>query len=283
MGLLESEFDLDDPELVSAIDDLPLWSAPFGLELLERVRMRRGLRALDVGSGLGFPALELAQRLGSTCRVLGVDPWIPAVERAMRKARTWGLANLCIVEARAEDLPFGDRRFDLVVSNNGTNNVDDPERVYREIRRVARPGAQVVLTLNLPGTMGELYGAYRGVLQRRGMTAELEGLEAHVLSKRQPLPELCAMLEEAGFEIAGVGEHAFSLRYADGSAMLQSPFIRLAFSRAWAAVLRPDDVRPVFEEIERELDRQAEAAGELRLSIPWACLELRPAPAGRPR
>ena len=80
-----ARYDENNPALVSAIDDAPLWSAPFGLALLKEVDLRANLVALDVGSGLGFPSIELAQRLGSTGRVFGIDPWTAANERARRK------------------------------------------------------------------------------------------------------------------------------------------------------------------------------------------------------
>jgi arsenite methyltransferase len=42
-------------------DELPLWSAPFGLTLLDTIRMKKGIRVLDIGSGAGFPMLEIAE------------------------------------------------------------------------------------------------------------------------------------------------------------------------------------------------------------------------------
>lgn len=51
-------------------DELPLWSAPFGLLLLDRVPMKSGLTILDVGAGAGFLAVELAQRCGPDARVI---------------------------------------------------------------------------------------------------------------------------------------------------------------------------------------------------------------------
>ena len=82
---INKKFDLNDPSMVSVIDELPLWSAPFGLLLLETVTLRFRICALDVGCGLGFPLLELAQRLGSSCHVYGLDPWAKAVERVRLK------------------------------------------------------------------------------------------------------------------------------------------------------------------------------------------------------
>lgn len=274
MGLLESEYDVDDPEVVSAIDDTPLWSAPFGLKLLEVVRLRKHIRALDVGSGLGFPLIELAQRLGTTCRVYGIDPWTPANERARMKIGVWKLDNVEAITGNAENLPFEDGFFELVVSNNGTNNVDDEEQTFSEVARVAKAGAQIVLTMNLPETMDEFYQVYRDVLRRDNRHDELKKLEAHIHHKRKPLPHTLSLIESVGLEVVDVHHDSFSLRYSDGSAMLASPFIKLAFLRPWTDVLAPDDVGPVFELIESELNRRAEVSGELRLTVPWVCLNL---------
>jgi precorrin-6B methylase 2 len=63
------EADLSRPEAVSAYDELPLWSAMFGLLMLRHLELRRDMRVPDVGCGTGFPLLELAQRLGPTCHV----------------------------------------------------------------------------------------------------------------------------------------------------------------------------------------------------------------------
>jgi SAM-dependent methyltransferase len=79
---LEHTFSSEDVELVSIIDELPLWSAPFGLQLLDTVELKPHINALDVGCGLGFPLIELAQRLGVSSKVYGIDPWKRALERA---------------------------------------------------------------------------------------------------------------------------------------------------------------------------------------------------------
>jgi ubiquinone/menaquinone biosynthesis C-methylase UbiE len=274
VGLLESEYDVSDPDVVSVIDDAPLWSAPFGLKLLEVVRMRKNIRVLDIGSGLGFPLIELAQRLGATCEVYGVDPWTPANERARMKIRVWRLKSVQVIPGNAEHLPFPDGSFELVVSNNGTNNVDDEGATFREIFRVAKPGAQIVLTMNLPKTMDEFYQVYRDALHRKNRNDELERLEAHIHHKRKPLRHTLALIESVGLEVVNVHHDSFSLRYSDGSAMLDSPFIKLAFLRSWTDVLAPSAVGPVFEVIEGELNRLAEVSGELRLTVPWVCLDL---------
>ncbi|HSR18356.1 MAG TPA: hypothetical protein VLM39_09740, partial [Ignavibacteriaceae bacterium] len=72
---IKTKYDLNSAELVSVIDELSLWAAPFGLRLLEMMKIRKNISVLDIGSGLGFPLLEIAMRLGDSCKVYGIDPW----------------------------------------------------------------------------------------------------------------------------------------------------------------------------------------------------------------
>ncbi|HTX88990.1 MAG TPA: class I SAM-dependent methyltransferase, partial [Bacteroidales bacterium] len=74
-------------------DELPLWSAPFGLTLLETVRLRKNINILDIGSGGGFPMLELAERSGPSCRVYGVDPSEDAAFMIAEKIKLKGIPN----------------------------------------------------------------------------------------------------------------------------------------------------------------------------------------------
>lgn len=273
MSIIDSEYDVHDPAVVASIDDLPLWSAPFGLRLLDTVELRRDMSVLDVGSGMGFPCVDLAQRLGPTSTVHGVDPWTEANDRARAKLRTWGVTNVEIVEGVVEDLPFEDAYFDLIVSNNGTNNVDDEEGAFAEIARVAKPGAQFVFTVNLPETMIEFYDVYRAVLADRGLDHAVEALEAHIVHKRKPLEHVETVVDRAGFEIASVHEDTFSFRFTDGTAMLKHSFIKLGFSDSWKAILASNELEPVFADVERRLNDIAREKGELRLTVPWICVD----------
>ena len=122
---LAFRLDLEDAEVVSAYDELPLWSAMFGLLLLAHLPLRRHTTVLDVGHGTGFPAIELAERLGSTCRVHGIDRWGMALNRARHKAQVRGVENVRLWQGDAAAMPFRDGEFDLVVSNLGINNFSD--------------------------------------------------------------------------------------------------------------------------------------------------------------
>jgi arsenite methyltransferase len=267
-----SAFDLNDPDIVSVCDEIPFWSAPFGLKLLNTVRFRRGISALDIGCGTGFPLLDLAQRLGESCQVTGLDPWEGAHRRIQMKIRTMDIRNVIAVLGNAERMPFAGSSFDLIVSNNGLNNVNDPAAAMMECARVSRPGAQLVLTVNLPDTMKEFYDVYRGVLRGLKMASTLTSLEEHIHGKRKPAEWMVSLVERSGYRIDALEQDTFSLRFADGTALFNHFFIQLAFLEPWRSVIPTGDVERVFRKLEAELNRAAENSRELRLTVPFLCL-----------
>lgn len=263
-------FDPQAAARVSALDELSLWSAPSGLKLLELVRLGRGLRVLDVGSGLGFPLLELAMRLDAESEAHGLDPWVEASRRAWFKARQNGLRNVFFHTGYAEEMPFPDASFDRVVSNNGFNNVRDLELAFAETARVAKPGAQLVFTVNLEGSFAEAHQALRHVLRQAGMAGAIGGLEDLIRLRRRPLGETLECVRAAGFRVEQVAHDSFAYRFADGSAMLRHAFFRNYQVPAWRE-LAPVALRDrMLAEFEAWLNHMARELGELRLSVPFA-------------
>jgi arsenite methyltransferase len=271
----QSPWNLDDPALISAIDELPFWSAPFGEVLLETVHLRRNLKALDLGSGLGFPALELAQRLGPSAQVYALDPWRAAADRLRQKMAQYGLSNVTVVDGTAERMPFEDATFDLVTSNNGLNNVQDLRQAWRECSRVSKPGAQLVLTENLPATMEEFYGCFKDTLLDLGFAECLPTVDAHIYQKRKPLEETRRIISDSGFEVVAEKRREFIMRFLDGTAMLNAFLIRLAFLPSWKALVPEEEQDRVLQEVEADLNRLAAERGELALTIPFVCLDCR--------
>jgi demethylmenaquinone methyltransferase/2-methoxy-6-polyprenyl-1,4-benzoquinol methylase len=99
-----------------------------------------GDRALDVASGTGDLAVELARRVGPTGAVVGSDFSEAMLERAREKsgAVTWEWAN-------ALDLPYPDGGFDAATVGFGARNFSDLDRGLSELARVVRPGGRVVI------------------------------------------------------------------------------------------------------------------------------------------
>jgi len=270
---LNRMFDSNDPRLASAWDELPFWSAPFGMLMMERVRMSPRMKALDIGCGAGFPLLELAQRLGDSSRLYGIDPWKRGVERLNSKREVFELENVNVVQGVAERLPFKADFFDLIVSNNGLNNVRDQGLALAECFRTLRRGGQFIITYNLPGTMKEFYEVFAKTLNEFGRKEWTVLMQGHILDKRKPLSLMKKMLAETGFRIVEVRKRSFPIRYLDGSAMLHSFFIVHGFLDPWKKIVGRKDLRRFFGLLEKNLNRAARANGGLSLTIPMACLD----------
>jgi ubiquinone/menaquinone biosynthesis C-methylase UbiE len=110
---------------------------------------------LDIGSGIGGPARYFATRFG--CRVTGIDLTPEFCEVAGHLTRLLGLEQRVAFEVGdALATPFPDAAFDGAYSMNVSMNVADKGALYREIHRVLRPGALLVLSEIARGDGGEL-------------------------------------------------------------------------------------------------------------------------------
>ena len=111
--------------------------------VLQRLPKAPSLRLLDVAIGDGVYTSWLPEDWS----VVGVD--VSTTQLAACRRRNFG-RNLRLVLGEAEDLPFRDREFDAVLSNGGFNHFNDPEAALREMARVAKPGAPVVVADEMP-------------------------------------------------------------------------------------------------------------------------------------
>jgi demethylmenaquinone methyltransferase/2-methoxy-6-polyprenyl-1,4-benzoquinol methylase len=101
----------------------------------------RGRRTLDVASGTGLVARELARR---GARIVQVDPSMPMLATGLVRTRRAGLdGRIRAVAGRAEVLPFADGSFDALTVTYLLRYVDDPAATIRELLRVVRPGGTV--------------------------------------------------------------------------------------------------------------------------------------------
>ncbi|MEO6039109.1 MAG: class I SAM-dependent methyltransferase [Saprospiraceae bacterium] len=263
----------DSPNFVNTYDELPLWSAPFGLLLLQHLELKPNLTVLDLGSGTGFPLLELAGRLGKSCKLYGIDPWTNANQRARQKIANYALDNVEIVACSAEQMPFADQSVDLIVSNLGLNNFAQPQVVLRECRRVLKPGGKLALTTNLNGHWKEFYDRFESTLQDLGkaeIIAQLTAQQEH----RGTVASITKLLTDHGFQSSRHYTDRFEMRFLDGSAFLNHHFIKLGWLSEWRDLLPPADREASFSALEQNLNAYAQSSGGLSLTVPVAFIEV---------
>jgi ubiquinone/menaquinone biosynthesis C-methylase UbiE len=262
----------DNANFIETFDELPLWSASFGLLLFKYLELKPNLTVLDMGSGAGFPLMELAGRLGNSCKLYGIEPWENANERAKKKIQNYGLSNVEIIQSSAEKIPFEDNSIDLIVSNLGINNFENPKAVFQECERVLKKGGKLALTTNLNGHWQEFYAIFEETLRELGKNEIVEALKLHQ-KHRGTVESISRLFTENGLKVCRHYEESFEMKFLDGSAFLNHYFVKLGWLASWKALLPDNELVSIFSLLENKLNLYAKKSNGLTLTVPMAYLE----------
>jgi malonyl-CoA O-methyltransferase len=184
-----------DPNPLVAVEE------PRVAELLGDVR---GLTVLDLGCGTGRHALRLA---AAGAAVTAVD--FSAEMLAKARAKPGGATVAFHVHDLAAPLPFADDSFDRVVCGLVLDHVADLSLVFREMRRVCRPGGVAVVSNMHPAMM------LRGVQAR--FTDPATGRETRPASCPHQVSDYVLAAVRAGFALDHLSEHTVDLALAERS------------------------------------------------------------------
>jgi SAM-dependent methyltransferase len=122
--------------------------------LCEAVDLRPGQRVLDVAAGNGNATLAAARRWGD---VTSTD-YVPALLERGRARAAADRLPVTFQEADAEQLPFADSSYDVVLSIFGVMFTPNQEQAAQELLRVCRPGGKIGLANWTPeGFIGQLF------------------------------------------------------------------------------------------------------------------------------
>jgi demethylmenaquinone methyltransferase/2-methoxy-6-polyprenyl-1,4-benzoquinol methylase len=135
-------------ELINAIEQVHPVIEPVLLSVIQSLHLPLGSRGLDAGSGIGLISLMLADAIGPTGHVTGVDQSQEYIHYAGNVAQKKGYSEQISFQAGdVQELPFEDRSFDWAWSSDciGYSPEIDPYRAVQELARVVRPGGSVML------------------------------------------------------------------------------------------------------------------------------------------
>jgi ubiquinone/menaquinone biosynthesis C-methylase UbiE len=132
---------------------------------------------LDIGCGIGGPAIEMATTHGA--EVTGIDLESPLIERAQQRAVQLGLSDRCTFQTvEVGPLPFDDHSFDVVVSSGAFTQISDKSGILGESLRVLRPGGYL-RCYDWLGSGREHSDDMRYWFKMEGITYALETLESY--------------------------------------------------------------------------------------------------------
>ena len=120
----------------------------------------RARQVLEVGCGTGAFWLDNWPRLAEGATLCLLDSSRAMVERSRASL---AMIPALLAVADIENLPYGDKRFDLVLAHHMLYHVSDQKRAFEEILRVLRPGGCVSVTTNSARHMQVLYDIAREI------------------------------------------------------------------------------------------------------------------------
>lgn len=132
-------------------------------DVMRRMKVKKGTKALDVCCGTGDWTLALAKAVGRKGTVIGLDFSKNMLSIAEKKQSEKKLNHVQFIHGNAMELPFEDNSFDYVTIGFGLRNVPDYMTVLAEMYRVVKPGGKVVcLETSQPTLIGfkQIYAFY---------------------------------------------------------------------------------------------------------------------------
>jgi SAM-dependent methyltransferase len=187
---------------------------PIADTLIDRAKPEAGERIIDVGCGSGATSIALAQKVGSSGHVFGVDISGPMLARARASAPKDLPVDFVLADATV--YPFDPASFDLLASRFGVMFFAEPSRSFANMRRALRPSGRLA------------FACWREPRENPFFMAPLQAVYKHVPKLPQQGPEdpgpfsfasearVHRILGEAGFTGIAMEPHNLALDVAIG-------------------------------------------------------------------
>jgi ubiquinone/menaquinone biosynthesis C-methylase UbiE len=234
--------------------------------------MKPGMIILDIGFGTGFPLIELSQRFDEKSKIYGVDIWEEAIIRTKNKLDILGIKNVKIFEESAENIPIALDQIDLITSNLGVNNFDNRKAVYKEVRRLLKPGGKVCITTNPVGTFKELLDLFSEVMSEMELIEEHEELHKYIVN-RGTKDSIVDDFGKYDLHLVNSVKDSTYMRFTSALGLMNHSLMRIGFRAGWEEMISADKRKAFFNRLIARVDEIIELNGSFKMTIPMLYLE----------
>jgi len=239
--------------------------SPVGRRVLLQAGLAKGMKVADFGCGVGAVSRMLAEMVGPSGSVTGVDINRDQLEQARQLCESAGLANTTFIEASAENTGLERGAFDLAYCRFLLLHLTDPAACLREMREILKPGGVVVVEDGdlssagsiPPSALNASADLFRRLGQARGLDYTL-GAKLHHL------------VTSAGFCDAGLEIHQPAIRQGENRYLLKWSVEEAAPALIDAGLITPAQLQRTLVEMQEATDNPGVVALMPRMSLVWA-------------
>jgi ubiquinone/menaquinone biosynthesis C-methylase UbiE len=239
--------------------------SPTGRRVLLQAGLKEGMRVADIGCGVGMVTRMLAEMVGPSGSVVGIDMSAPQLEQARQITAQDGLKNVTFVEASAcaTGLPKG--TFDLVYCRFLLLHLTDPADCLREMGELLKPGEIILVEDGDLTTGGSVphtaLGAFADLFGRLGPTRGVD----YTLAKN-----LYPMVMDAGFSNVEIEIHQPAMPRGETRNLLHWTIEEAGPACVAAGLLSDSELKETLTEMKRAVEDLRVLVLAPRMSLVWA-------------
>lgn len=234
----------------------PTWRDCFDRLFNEKIGLPGEGRILDVNCGTGGHAIEMADSVADKGDVIAVDESLEMIGLASAKASIKKLKNLSFSVGSTYSLAFPDNSFDLVVGDATFMPPDRLNHQIKELVRVAKPGARVVINVATRGSFDEFFSIFWEALYECDIADELLGKLEGLIKARPTVSDTESMMNSAGLGTPHSFQKKEQFAFETAEVFFNSPLIDDYLMEGWLAILPAKKVEPVTAALKRIIERE---------------------------
>jgi len=238
---------------------------PAGKRVLVQAGLAPGMRVADFGCGVGAVTQVLAEMVGPTGHVTGVDVSSDQLKQAERRCRDAGLHNVSFVESSATRTELPRASFDLVYCRFLLLHLTDPPACIREMRAILKPGGMLVVEDGdltaahsvPPSSIDSFAKLFAGLGPTRGLDYSMSRNLYH-------------LVRDAGFPIVDVEIHQPAVARGPHRFLLKWSIEEAGPGCVEAGLLTTDELNQTLADMQRDTEDERFLILMPPMSLVWA-------------